>query len=655
MGKEVTIGGNRLGSGKKMKAYTRSYERSTHDLGYIWRSTMATGTLVPFMNLVGLPGDTFDIELGADVKTHPTIAPLFGSFKLQLDVFTCPMRLYIGKLHNNKLGVGMDMSKVKLPLIQVEAPNANPRIEIPMDIQQINPSSLLSYLGIRGLGKMDLGTSRVKRNFNAIPYLGYWDIYKNYYANKQEEIGAFINTELDNPLVWTAERDNEVYDTDNEMTAQWGGNPAEQVLDAIIDPNYSFLFYVENYTPYSIEIMVDGVWYDLEQYWTTTYSSAENKLYGIHDGPGFVMQQVRTKNRNPFGDNIPAVQTFKLENIDDMREKLLDATSQAQAVILSKNDKAPYGTNLGASTGGNYPSLTPMQGLALKTYQSDIFNNWIQSEWIDGENGIAALTAIDTSEGNFTLDTLNLAEKVYNMLNQISLSGGTYEDWVSVVYDHEPYRRAESPIYMGGLSKEIVFQEVVSTAKTDEDNPLGTLGGKGVMAKKHKGGRVTIKVDEPSVIIGIVSITPRIDYSQGNDWAVNLKTMDDLHKPALDQIGYQALLSDLMAFWDTDLDVSGTPTFKEVGKQPAWLNYMTNFNKCYGNFADSRNQMFMTLNRRYEYDGDGNLVDATTYIDPIKFNDVFAQKSLDAQNFWTQIALDITARRKMSAKQIPNL
>ena len=65
--------------------------------------------------------------------------------------------------------------------------------------------------------------------------------------------------------------------------------------------------------------------------------------------------------------------------------------------------------------------------------------------------------------------------------------------------------------------------------------------------------------------------------------------------------------------------------------------------------------MFMTLNRRYEKDIDGSLLDATTYIDPTKFNHIFAQTSLDAQNFWVQIGINIEARRKMSAKVIPNL
>ena len=116
--KTVNLGGDRIGSGNKMKVQMRNYERSTHDLGNVWRSTMAPGTLVPFLKQVGLPGDTFDIELNADVKTLPTVGPLFGSFKLQLDVFMCPIRLYNAQLHMNKLDVGMNMKNVKFPLMK---------------------------------------------------------------------------------------------------------------------------------------------------------------------------------------------------------------------------------------------------------------------------------------------------------------------------------------------------------------------------------------------------------------------------------------------------------------------------------------------------------------------------------------------------------
>ena len=188
-----TLGGNRLGSGSKMKVSMHGFERSTHDLGYVFRTTMSPGTLVPFINKIALPGDTFDINLGASVLTQPTLGPLFGSFKLQLDVFQCPIRLYHAWLHNNKLKIGNNMSTVKLPQLnlQVNPLRWNDEDE-PLEFQQINQSSLLAYLGIRGIGNIEEGTEVQKC---ALPYLAYWDIYKNYYANKQEEIGMFIHTQ----------------------------------------------------------------------------------------------------------------------------------------------------------------------------------------------------------------------------------------------------------------------------------------------------------------------------------------------------------------------------------------------------------------------------------------------------------------------------
>ena len=50
-----------------------------------------------------------------------------------------------------------------------------------------------------------------------------------------------------------------------------------------------------------------------------------------------------------------------------------------------------------------------------------------------------------------------------------------------------------------------------------------------------------------------------------------------------------------------------------------------------------------------------SIQDLTTYIDPAKYNYIFADTSLDAKNFWVQLGIEAKVRRKMSAKVIPNL
>ena len=52
--------------------------------------------------------------------------------------------------------------------------------------------------------------------------------------------------------------------------------------------------------------------------------------------------------------------------------------------------------------------------------------------------------------------------------------------------DHQVARRMETPMYVGGLSREIIFEEVVSMVEKDPTLPLGTLGGKGNQSGSKK-------------------------------------------------------------------------------------------------------------------------------------------------------------------------
>jgi hypothetical protein len=662
MSNSITLGGDRLGSGKKEKIHLKSYERSTHDLGYVWRSTMASGTLVPFMSELALPGDTFDIDLDCDIKTHPTVGPLFGSYKVQLDVFSCPIRLYNGKLHMNMLNIGMKMQDIKLPQIRMAVDYVGSERSFG-DNDQINPSCIFSYLNIRGLGVPRSAEQILVRDFNAIPYLAYWDIYKQYYANKQEEVGAYIHNDM-NLII--NELEGCTYVDEGEIT-----EILQRPLESDVYIHYTrfgeFRFQFQDDV---VEGQEEGLWIavdrdndgDWEGYKLVdiceSYEIQNNLvIFRNIEFRGLILTHNIWYDKGAVWNyEKPKVNFFPLQNIDQMREEILSAVGQSSPFIIDSDSKAPYGTPLLRGDNNKWSKQSTQEGLGLKTYQSDLFNNWISTEWIDGENGVNAITAVDTSEGYFTLDSLQLSRKVYDMLNRIAISGGSYDDWLNAVYTHERTRSIENPMYMGGLIKELAFQEVVSNAaatKEGFEQPLGTLAGRGVLTGKNKGGKIVVRVDEPSYIMGIISLTPRVDYSQGNKWDVNLKTMDDLHKPAMDEIGFQSLISDQLAWWDTKI-VDGNLKFNEVGKQPAWINYMTNVNQVRGNFAEKNNQMFMTLNRRYENSGN-SIKDLTTYIDPSKFNHIFADTRLDAQNFWAQIAVDITARRKMSAKVMPNL
>ena len=155
-----------------------------------------------------------------------------------------------------------------------------------------------------------------------------------------------------------------------------------------------------------------------------------------------------------------------------------------------------------------------------------------------------------------------------------------------------------------------------------------------------------------------MAITPMIDYSQGNDFDLNLQTIDDLHKPAPDGIGYQDLIQEQMV-GETSVYEGGISIDKmkhlAANKTVAWIDYVTNYNRTDGDFAAGEALDFMVLNRRYEVSDKNTIEDLTTYIDPQKYIEIFADTSIDSQNFWVQTVIQATRRGNYSAKQIPFL
>ena len=671
---KVSIGKNTLGGGKKMTTRLNNYNRSTHDLSFVCRTSAAVGTLIPTMKIKVLPGDTFPIQTRCHTLTHPTIGPLFGSFKQQNDFFFCPDRLYNAMLHNNALNVGLNMKSVKYPKVGIQLSGADKTKSMPGSNNTlknlINPSSLPAYLGLRNAEKQGNGSG--DEQWNATPIIAYFDIFKNYYANKQEE--KFYTISGDSEIPFTdliTEPEGFYIAPTTEQTPYWSvGNVVTQNR-GIIDLK------LNTTNPVGLGIFISGKnvnenTYTIQGFYKTitgkktaingtiAHLKQKNIIKTIPIGQepgvttkGYVINETLNATAGAKVDIFGGIwvsnqalsyASYKLSSIDDMRESILTA---GKAQYLCENDEfindifklIPNGNE------GEYKlaCANAMVGLALKTYQSDINTNWVNTEWIDGETGINAITAIDTSSGSFTLDTLNLAKKVYTMLNRIAVSDGTYNAWIQTVYTSGGINHIETPVYLGGSSLEIEFQEVVNNSGTEEQ-PLGSLAGRGV-ASNHKGGNIIFKADEPGYIFCITSLTPRVDYFQGNDWDMYLDNLDDLHKPQLDGIGFQDRL-----YRSLNANSNTMSLDKSIGKQPAWIDYMTNINKTFGNFALIENEGWMCLNRIFE-----EINTYTTYVQPHLYNNIFADTDISAQNFWIQIAFNMKPRRVMSAKVIPNI
>lgn len=687
-----TLGGDRLRSENKMTVDLPEFGRSSHNVDKIIRTTQAAGTLVPYWCQIGLDGTTFYIDIETKIKTLPTVGPVFGSFKHQIDLFVIPIRLYIAALHNNALGIGLNMSKVYLPKFDVN--RKLPRIDTStnpnaVNLAQVNPSSLLSYIGIKGHGTANNTNSQTRR-YPAIFLLAYWDIFKNYYANKQEQ-NAFVITgknRLWSKITVEANQSKVEWD-ENSTTAAFTVTYSETSQNYItiefpepVSPTVAAETAIATNYPNKSSVAID--WQKLGN--TQIFQRTDPDAPGLRNVPRPNAYATKFMYRimvtTDLAYNLGAIgprpitlsdssgiqlKEFALSDIDQMRKNILQAPQTSSYIIpstatpyceafKSANGKAVKANTMAETMINTCNAWFSQAGLAVKTHLSDRFNNWLSTEWIDGTStGINDITAVDVSDGKLSMDALILAKKVFNLLNRIAISDGSYLAWREATYGVTGVSMPESPIFCGGMQSEIAFDEIVSNSAT-EDEPLGTLAGRGKDILHKSGSSIKIKCEEPSMIIAIGSITPRVDYSQGNKWWNRLETMDDFHKPSLDAIGFQELITDEMCASDTIAVSPDNITYNSVGKQPSWIEYMTDTNEAAGDFAAGMPLSFMSVQKIFETDDIGVIANGpTTYIDPQIYNQIFADASLSAQNFWVQVAFNVTARRVMSAKQIPNL
>lgn len=654
-----TLGKNTLGDNNKMKVAMRDYDMSTHDISTIFRSSIGVGMLVPFCKILCQKGDIIDLNLINKTLSQPTLGPLFGSFKLQHFLFFGGFRLYNSWLHNNRTGIGMKMSDIKLPMMK-----ANTKGTATAATTDISASALYKYLGWSKSKRLGLdSTSGVLKN--GVPLLLYLDIFKNFFANTQEKNFYMLKGAGEISL-----NIQKTYNNGGNNTNYIIGKNQESVsitTSTTLSTGLSGIDFQRFWNSIKVTIIESngGLYNKTLDQLTKNAANATITLNNVTADPyATILQLFTTKETAKFIKT--KLGQYDLKLLDQIRDVILHQKGNERLAIT--------GTGFGAENNGSAELSTfindiilsqsnKLGGMLLKTYDSDIFNNWIQTDWIDGAGGITEITSIDitANDGKLTMDALNLQQKVYSMLNRIAVSGGTYRDWLETVYTAGKYLdRPETPVFIGGMTQYIEFDEVISKSATETaygSQPLGDIAAIGRGGEPLNSGHVHYQCEEPGYIMGLMAITPMVDYSQGNDFDLNLQTIDDLHKPALDGIGYQDLIQEQMV--GETSTYNGSPNIsnmihKAANKTVAWIDYMTNYNRTFGDFAAGEALDFMVLNRRYEVEN-SEIKDLTTYIDPQKYIEIFADTSIDSQNFWVQTVIQATRRGNYSAKQIPFL
>lgn len=155
------------------------------------------GTLIPTNVTRVIAGDDFSFQPGVGVQALPIVAPFMGSVCVKKEYFFIPDRIYNVDRQLNFQGVTDTPNTVYKPSMAPSVPfsvaaSSGDKIVIPVSDVQTNvpseslgdivgPGSLADYMG-EAPGSIVVGV------IDLTPYIGYIDIYYNYYLNQQYDL-----------------------------------------------------------------------------------------------------------------------------------------------------------------------------------------------------------------------------------------------------------------------------------------------------------------------------------------------------------------------------------------------------------------------------------------------------------------------------------
>lgn len=155
------------------------------------------GTLIPTNVTRVIAGDDFSFQPGVGVQALPIVAPFMGNVCVKKEYFFIPDRIYNVDRQLNFQGVTDTPNTVYKPSVAPPIPfditvSAGEEISIPVsDVTTdlplgslgdiVGPGSLADYMG-------EAPGSIVGGVVDLTPYIGYVDIYYNYYVNQQYDL-----------------------------------------------------------------------------------------------------------------------------------------------------------------------------------------------------------------------------------------------------------------------------------------------------------------------------------------------------------------------------------------------------------------------------------------------------------------------------------
>ncbi|WP_300191916.1 major capsid protein [uncultured Alistipes sp.] len=627
----------------------RKNRRSNVNLSHVKVTDLSVGTVTPIAMLDVTAGDIFNFCPSSFVQAMAMKAPLVNGYKLCLEYFFAPNRLYNSSLLLDEDGVTQDPSKIVFPTLKPDLPpdssfdfSLGPKdyqLFIPTEVEEalrptfqalamvmVQPNSLADYLGF------PVGWFFTEENAKSVP--------------------TTISLETD--------ENDDCYFNITKVVAY---------LDIIYN------FYVNQ----QCDVIP-----------TAGYVTTENVDVST---PGL---------------GLPRKQVILL--LDDLRNVLLrlkrsENPSQAVADWIATKGNS-YSSLL------SWKWLCSPCSLFQRSLPPYYLEQWLKTSFVDGTEGVVKVDVSAGDNPSVSFSDVRRASHIQRYLELAMAGGSRYSDYVEAQFDVRRVKNVTCPIFLGSdrrlLGSNIIYQ---TTGFDSSDSPLGSFAGQMAGGDRFKKRRFTFGEDGTFFIMA--TLMPDTIYYRGLDPSLRRLRLDDFYVPAKDDVGFQPLrVESLDAYpkaWQIDykegpaegymIRVGRSGSLDEadpkavLGFVPAWSEINQAVSRAHGamigdlkywllareygsspfppllqqgidvnledytNYAENRIGYFSSYTEALRiYFDSMRYLDTNHYLPYVcnyLYNSVFADTSPDAHNFVLTLSMDITVNRQKSKANIP--
>lgn len=375
---------------------------------------------------------------------------------------------------------------------------------------------------------------------------------------------------------------------DTRVDTSAGSTETSQIQSAFAHSAVPFRMYAEifNYWYRNENLQSKLTWSDQPGLDNTTNTTLQKKNW---PKDYFTSALDRTERGDPtylpFSgvDEIPVIGNGKAVGLEGTATGFMYGSNISSTAVLSNqfttgNVQPDIGTNPSHSAGESGKFL----GISTDPTKSGLIAN--------------GGSAISLSYRDF-----QLTARMALFKRRLERAGSRLVEWTSEFFGvRVPDDRICKPIFLGGFRNPLMITPVEQTSSTDAVSPQGNLAGRGTASGQSR--KIRKSFVEEGLIMGIMCIMPKAEYSQGLHRLWTRKTRWDHFVPMFDVAGDQEIKnSEIYTQGDSTVDSDGA-VYDEgtFGYKPAYQELRSIPSSVHGEMRKGGSLTFWTGGRLFD-------------------------------------------------------